>query len=81
LYEAARTKAVVTAHELGIQISVSGELVKKPHLAFEGDLIALYLATFETASTNSADKKGKAWIDASHGLVEKQMIQSMRSNI
>jgi hypothetical protein len=44
--------------------------VKKPHLAFEGDLIALYLASFETASTDTGDKKGKTWIDASHGLGE-----------
>jgi hypothetical protein len=30
----------------------------------------LYLATFETATTNTFDKKGKAWIDASHGRGE-----------
>jgi hypothetical protein len=70
LYEAARITAVRTAHEFGIQISASGELVKKPHLAFEGDLTALYLAAFETASAKAADNKGKAWIDASHGLGE-----------
>ena len=70
LYEEARVIAVQVANELRIFISNTGELVKRPHLAFEDDLIALYLATFETASTNTADKKGKTWIDASHGLGE-----------
>ena len=62
--------AVRIAEELQIFVSTTGELVKKPHLAFEDDLVALYLATFETASTNTADEKGKAWIDASHGCGE-----------
>jgi hypothetical protein len=66
LYEAARTTAVRTAAELRIQIFATGELVKRPHLAFEFDLIALYLATFETASTKTKNDKGGAWIDASH---------------
>lgn len=70
LYEAARTTAVRTANELRIQISPSGELIKKPHLAFEADLIALYLATFETASLRTKNDKGKAWIDASRGVGE-----------
>jgi hypothetical protein len=70
LYEEARAVAFLIANELKIDISTTGELVKKLHLAFESDLIALYLATFETASTNTLDKKGKAWIDASHGRGE-----------
>lgn len=70
LYEAARTTAVRTAAELRIQISPTGELMKRPHLAFEYDLIALYLATFETASIETRDDKGWAWIDASHGVGE-----------
>lgn len=69
-YEAARTTAVLTAAELYIGISTVGELVKKPHFAFEYDLIALYLAAFETASINTKNNKGKAWIDASHGSGE-----------
>jgi hypothetical protein len=70
LYDEARVLAVQVANELQIFVSNTGELIKRPHLAFEDDLIALYLATFETASTNTCDKKGKAWIDASHGLGE-----------
>jgi len=70
LYEAARTTAIRTATELRIEISLTGELVKRPHLAFEGDLIALYLATFETASLKTKNDKGRTWIDASHGVGE-----------
>ena len=70
LYDEARAKAALIANELQIGVSSTGELVKKPHLTFERDLIALYIATFETASTNTVEKKGKAWIDASHGLGE-----------
>jgi hypothetical protein len=36
----------------------------------EGDLIALYLATFETARIKTKNDKGKAWIDTSHGVGE-----------
>jgi hypothetical protein len=63
---AARTIAVLTAAELPIQITATGKLVKRLHLAFESDVIALYLATFETASVKTKNGKGKAWIDASH---------------
>jgi hypothetical protein len=70
LYDEARILVIQVANELQIFVSNTGELVKRPHLAFEDDLIALYLATFETTSTNTADKKGKIWIDASHGLGE-----------
>jgi len=70
LYEDARTTAVRTANELRIQISPSGELIKKPHLAFEADVIALYLATFETADIKAKNDKCRAWIDASHGVGE-----------
>lgn len=70
LYEDARTTAVRTATELRIEISPTGELMKRPHLAFESDVIALYLATFETASTKTKNDKGRAWFDASHGVGE-----------
>lgn len=70
LYEAARTIAVITAAELHIQITATGKLVKRPHLAFESDVIALYLATFETASIKTKNSNGKAWIDASRGAGE-----------
>jgi predicted transcriptional regulator len=70
LYEAARTKAVRIAADLRIEVSSIGELVKRPHLAFEADLIALYLSTFETANIKTKNDKGRAWIDASHGSGE-----------
>jgi hypothetical protein len=70
LYDEARVLAVQVASKLQIFVSNTGELVKRLHLAFEDDLIALYLATFETATTNTVNNKGKAWIDASHGLGE-----------
>jgi hypothetical protein len=70
LYEAARATAIRTAAELRIEIFSTGELVKKPHLAFESDVIASYLATFETASIKTRNNKGRAWIDASHGVGE-----------
>jgi hypothetical protein len=70
LYEAARTAAVLIADELNIGVSTTGVLVKRPHLAFEGDLIALYLATFETASIKTKSDKGRVWVDASHGAGE-----------
>jgi hypothetical protein len=73
-YEAARGFAVSTAKKLKIDISEIGELVEKPHMAFESDLIALYLATFETAETNTTSREGRksndknsAWLDASQG--------------
>ena len=61
LYDEASILAVQVANELQIFVSNTGELVKRPHLAFEDDLIALYLAT--SASTNTLDKKGKIWIE------------------
>ena len=73
-YEAGRGFAVSTAKKLKIDMSEIGELVKKPHMAFESDLIALYLATFETAETNTTSREGgknndrnSAWVDASQG--------------
>jgi hypothetical protein len=70
LYNEARAICAQIANKLQIDVSTIGELIKKPHLAFESDLIALYLATFETAGTDTIDKRGKAWIDASLGLGE-----------
>ena len=53
-----------------MQISEIGKLVKKPHMAFENDLIDLYLATFQTAEITTSEHEGKAWIDASQGYGE-----------
>jgi hypothetical protein len=48
-YDLARYYASLVAQRLGLEISDNGRLVKRPHMAFEHDLIALYLATFQTA--------------------------------
>jgi predicted transcriptional regulator len=74
-YELARGFAITTTERLKMDISEIGELVKKPHMAFENDLIALYLATFQTAEITTSDheRKGdhnRAWIDASQGYGE-----------
>jgi hypothetical protein len=71
-YDIARHYASLAAQRLRLVISDNGRLVKKPHLAFERDLIALYLATFQTAEipTIGEGRKGKAWIDSSKGSGE-----------
>jgi DNA-binding MarR family transcriptional regulator len=68
-YDIARDYASLAAQRLRLIISVNGRLVKKPHLAFEHDLIAMYLATFQTAETMTGreGRKAKAWIDSSKG--------------
>ena len=69
-YDIARHYASLAAQRLRLVISDNGTLVKKPHLAFERDLIALYLATFQTAEipTIGEGRKDKAWIDSSKGV-------------
>ena len=59
-YDIARHYASLAAQRLRLVISDNGRLVKKPHFAFESDLIALYLATFQTAeiSTVRGGRKG-----------------------
>lgn len=76
-YDIARYYASLAAQRLRLVISDNGRLVKKPHLAFERDLIALYLATFQTAETTTIGggegegrRKDKAWIDSSKGRGE-----------
>ena len=72
-YDIARHHASLAAQRLRLVISDNGRLVKKPHFAFERDLIALYLATFQTAETTTSEegeregrrRKDKAWIDSS----------------
>ena len=46
-------------------IAETGDLITRPHKAFEHDVIAMFLATFETAEV--ATEGGKAWIDSSTG--------------
>jgi hypothetical protein len=72
-YDIARHYASLAAQRLRLVISDNGRLVKKPHLAFECDLIALYLATFQTAEITTieeGERKDKAWIDSSKGSGE-----------
>lgn len=62
----------MAAQRLRLVISDNGNLVKRPHMAFEKDLIALYLASFQTAEiTTKNGKGGKSWIDASKGIGDK----------
>ena len=72
-YDLARHYASLAAQRLRLAVSDNGNLVKRPHMAFEHDVIALYLATFQTAEIT---KGGKAWIDASkgHGELETNNI-------
>jgi hypothetical protein len=69
-YNKARQYASLAAHRLRLNIYDNGMLVKKLHMAFEHDLIALYLATFQTAEITTKDGAGKSWMDASKGRVE-----------
>ena len=64
-YDLARHYASLAAQRLRLAVSDNGNLVKRPHMAFEYDVIALYLASFQTAEITT--KGGKAWIDASKG--------------
>jgi hypothetical protein len=45
-YDLSRHYASLAAQRLRLDISDNGKLVKKPHMAFERDIIALYLASF-----------------------------------
>jgi predicted transcriptional regulator len=69
-YDIARQYAALAAQRLRLVLSDNGRLVKKPHLAFERDLISLYFATFQTAEISTIGgegRKDKAWIDSSKG--------------
>jgi hypothetical protein len=69
-YNKARNYALVSAQRLRINISENGTPVKRPHMAFEHDLVALYLATFQTAEITTKGGAGKSWVDASKGRGE-----------
>lgn len=55
--------------KFGIKVSDFGRAVKRPHIAFEEDLIALFTAASHTAQINT-DEVSKAWIDSSNGSGE-----------
>lgn len=67
-YDDARDIARMYAERLDIEISERGTLAKKPHFAFENDLLARYIATYETVDVET--RHGKAWIDSSNGSGE-----------
>lgn len=67
-YDLARHYASLAAQRLRFVISDNGKLVKKPHFAFEYDIIALHLAIFQTAEISTAG--GMTWIDSSQGRGE-----------
>jgi DNA-binding MarR family transcriptional regulator len=67
-YDLARHYASLAAQRLRFVISDNDKLVKKPHFAFEYDIIALHLATFQTAEISTAG--GMTWIDSSQGRGE-----------
>ncbi len=64
-YDAAHHFSQLTAQRLMMTIAETGDLITRPHKAFEHDVIAMFLATFETAEV--ATEGGKAWIDSSTG--------------
>jgi len=55
--------------KFSIKVSDFGRAVKRPHIAFEEDLIAFFTAASHTAEINT-DEASKAWIDSSSGLGE-----------
>ena len=75
-YNLALHHARQAATKFSIQISDYGKMVKRPHIAFGGDLIACHLAASYTAEikTKQGEREGKdehrAWIDSSDGAGE-----------
>jgi hypothetical protein len=58
-----------TAVQFGIEIAEYGKLMKRPHIAFEEDLLALFTAASHTAEVK-IDEDNKAWVDSSNGSGE-----------
>jgi hypothetical protein len=72
-YNLALHYARQAATRFSIQISGYGKMVKRPHVAFERDLIACYLAASCTAEIKPKPREGdesRAWIDSSNGAGE-----------
>jgi DNA-binding Lrp family transcriptional regulator len=57
------------ATKFSLQISEVGMIVKRPHIAFEKDLIALFTAASHTAEVKT-DERSRAWVDSSNGQGE-----------
>lgn len=60
--------ADITARRVNLQLRSLGRLSGRPHVAFEQDLVAVYLASFQTAEIET--RFGKAWFDSSKGIGE-----------
>jgi DNA-binding MarR family transcriptional regulator len=77
-YNLALHYARQVATKLSIQISDYGRMIKRPHIAFERDLIACYSAASYTADIKTRQGEGegegkdeyRAWIDSSNGTGE-----------
>ena len=69
-YDLCRYYAKQTATQYRLEIADYGNLEKRPHIAFEQDLIASYIATSTTASISTGHNNNKAWIDSSSGTGE-----------
>ena len=65
-YNLAIHYAKQAATRFNLHISDYGYPVKRPHIAFEQDLISSFLAASFTAETD-IDSDHKAWIDSSNG--------------
>src|SRR3712207_8608900 len=63
-----RSYASQTATKFSIQISDYGKMVKRPHIAFERDLIACYLAVSYTAEIKTKDRKSTR-LNSSHANI------------
>jgi DNA-binding MarR family transcriptional regulator len=70
LYDRARIAAQDIADRLSLKVATTGTLTKRPHFAFETDLLAYILADRQTASKEIENGDGMAWIDSSNGYSE-----------
>jgi hypothetical protein len=68
-YNLALHYAKQAAVKFGLQVSDFGKAVKRPHIAFEEDLIAFFTAASHTAEIKT-NEASKAWVDSSNGFGE-----------
>lgn len=64
-YNLALSYVKQTATKFSLKISEVGKIVKRPHIAFEKDLIAFFTAASHTAELKS-DETSRAWVDSSN---------------
>ena len=70
LYNEAQKQVIMIAERLSLEVSQHGMLISNPHMAFERDIVALFIADQTTGSIETDGKGGKAWIDSSNGAGE-----------